>query len=73
MTEKYQTSTGTNKMRKTNALYLEIDSSDTERHTDTQRYTQRHIQRNTERHTHRHTERNTKAHRHTYIVPTQFI
>ena len=54
-----KTSTGTNKMRKTNALYLKTQRLITETHRDTEGYTNTHTQRHTHPDTHRETQRNT--------------
>ena len=58
-----KTSTGTNKMRKTNALYLKRQRLIPQTHKDTQRGTD--TQRDTQRYTE--TERHTKTHRYAKI------
>ena len=63
----YKTRTGTNKMHKTNALYLKTQGLIAETHLDTYRDTQRDRQTDTQRHTHpvSHTQTHTKSHTHT--------
>ena len=55
-----KTSTGTDKMRKTNALYLKIQRLIAETHRDTEGHTETHTKTQRETHT------DTHRHRHTY-------
>ena len=53
------TSTGTNKIRKTNALYFKTQRLIAETHLGTHRNTHRDAQRDTQRHRETHTQRHT--------------
>ena len=62
----FKTSTGTNKMRKTDALYLKTQRLIAQTHRYTKRDTQRHRQTQTDAHRETHTKRQTHTHKETH-------